>query len=170
MSPNVMDIFLQPGEYFVGDAGYRIRTLLGSCVSITLWHPHLRIGAMSHFLLGSSGRGLKSALDARYGDDVMCLMLQELERSNVRPAECQAKIFGGANMFPEQMGSAAATVGRNNGATARALLQSHSIRVVSESLFGVGHRQILFDICSGDVWSRQTAPVFADQQKVKDHT
>lgn len=164
---NVIDIFLQPGEYFVGDASYRIRTLLGSCVSITLWHPTLQIGAMSHFLLGSRGSSseAEAELDPRYGDDVMYLMLQELERSKVPPAECQAKIFGGANMFPEQVRSEAVTVGRKNGEIARSLLQSHRIPVVSESLFGVGHRQILFDIKSGDVWSRQIAPALVEPAK-----
>lgn len=160
-SLDVIDIFLQPGEYFVGDASYRVRTLLGSCVSITLWHPRLKIGAMSHFLLGSSGRGPDAELDARYGEDVMCLMLQELERSKVTPSECRGKIFGGANMFPGQMRSTAASVGQKNGEVARTLLQAHAIPVISESLFGVGHRQIMFDISNGDVWSRQIAPVFA---------
>jgi hypothetical protein len=35
----VIDIFLMPGDVFVGDEQYRVRTLLGSCVSVTLWHP-----------------------------------------------------------------------------------------------------------------------------------
>ena len=43
--PDLIDIFLQPGEYFVGDADYQIRTMLGSCVSMTLWHPCKRVGA-----------------------------------------------------------------------------------------------------------------------------
>ncbi|PJC13706.1 MAG: chemotaxis protein, partial [Comamonadaceae bacterium CG_4_9_14_0_8_um_filter_60_18] len=30
---NLIDIFLQPGELFVADAGFQIRTILGSCVS-----------------------------------------------------------------------------------------------------------------------------------------
>jgi chemotaxis protein CheD len=164
---NTIDIFLQPGEYFVGDASHRVRTLLGSCVSIMLWHPRLQIGAMSHFLLGSSSRGSGTELDARYGEDVMCLMLRELERNKIVLAECRGKIFGGANMFPEQMRSTADCVGTKNGKLARALLQSHAIPVVSESLFGVGHRQILFDISNGDVWSRQIAPAFPDRLKEK---
>lgn len=42
---DVIDIFLQPGEHYVGDADCTIRTLLGSCVSITLWHPAKLIDA-----------------------------------------------------------------------------------------------------------------------------
>ena len=50
-----VDVFLQPGEYVVGDAALRVRTMLGSCVSVTLWSPARRVGAMSHFLLASRG-------------------------------------------------------------------------------------------------------------------
>jgi chemotaxis protein CheD len=167
LDPGMIDVFLQPGEYFVADAAYRIRTLLGSCVSITLWHPAMKIGAMSHFLLASSGRSAGAALDARYGDDVMLLMLQELRRANVPLTECKAKIFGGANMFPKQVHEDVLTVGKKNGESARALLLAHAIPVVSESLFGVGHRQIIFDVASGDVWSRQIKPVLAEPKKEK---
>ena len=72
------DVFLSPGDYFVGDAHHRIRTILGSCVSVTLWSDHPRVGAMSHFLLASRQVGERGigdvrgldlrTLDARYGD------------------------------------------------------------------------------------------------------
>ena len=162
MALNMIEVFLQPGEYFVGDAAYRIRTLLGSCVSITLWHPALRIGAMSHFLLASRAAGAGAAPDARYGDEAMGLMLRELRAARVPLAECQGKIFGGGNMFPGQSRTRQLNVGQKNGEAAQALLRSHGIPVVSESLFGIGHRQIIFDLRSGHVWSRQTRPAAAD--------
>lgn len=158
-----IDIFLQPGEYFVGDAQYRIRTLLGSCVSITLWHPVRRFGAMSHFLLSSRGSDSTGELDGRYGEEVMRLMLHELKLAKVPSMECQAKIFGGGNMFPRQTRNHFLNVGQKNGEAARHLLQLHRIPVISESLFGDGHRQIIFDIDSGDVWARQIKPADAGQ-------
>ncbi len=164
---NLIDIFLQPGEYFVGDADYRIRTLLGSCVSITLWHPTLRIGAMSHFLLSSRGGRRVSELDARYGDEAMCLMSRELKRAKVPLAECQAKIFGGGNMFPRHSRHDATSVGQKNGEAARHLLDSYGIQVTSESLFGVGHRQIIFNVNNGDVWARQIKPVDTKTQETE---
>ncbi|HEX7633942.1 MAG TPA: chemotaxis protein CheD [Noviherbaspirillum sp.] len=161
----VIEIFLQPGEYFVGDADYRIRTLLGSCVSITLWHPHLRIGAMSHFLLASRPARAVPDFDARYGEEAMWLMARELERGGVLLSECQGKIFGGGDMFPHQVRSSGIHVGRRNGETARDLLYSYGVSLLSESLFGIGHRQIIFDIGSGDVWARQVQPVNFPQKK-----
>lgn len=149
-------VFLNPGEYFVGDARHRIRTLLGSCVSITLWHPGLRMGAMSHFLLSDRSASMTGPLDARYGAEALQLMFLELQRQGVAPQECDAKIFGGGDMFPQYRGHATPiTVGRKNGEAARQLLESCGIRVKSESLFGQGHRRILFDVHSGHVWARQ---------------
>jgi chemotaxis protein CheD len=155
---DIIDIFLQPGEYFVGDADFRIRTLLGSCVSITLWHPKRRIGAMSHFLLSKRLGGARTELDARYGEEAMDLILRELRLLKVDPAECQAKVFGGGNMFPQHTRRMEPNVGQRNGETARSLLRTHGIALMSESLYGVGHRQIIFEVTSGNVWVRQIKP------------
>ena len=43
---HVIEIFLQPGDFYFGGADTRIRTILGSCVSITMWHPTRLIGGM----------------------------------------------------------------------------------------------------------------------------
>jgi chemotaxis protein CheD len=85
----------------------------------------------------------------------MLLMLEELARRDIRPAECQAKVFGGANMFPGHKRNDLPGVGRKNGTAARKLLGSHGIEIVSEHLFGIGHRQIVFNVGTGDVWARQ---------------
>lgn len=151
------EIFLRPGEYFVGDARHRIRTLLGSCVSITLWHPSYRIGAMSHFLLPSRGERPAEQLDGRYGEEALAIMLRRLAAVHVNPAECVGKIFGGGNMFPHHSRVEAHNVGLRNGEAARALLQAQRIPIVSESLFGAGHREIIFDVNNGDVWARQVS-------------
>lgn len=156
---NLIDVFLQPGDLFVADAQYRIRTLLGSCVSITLWHPPSRLGGMSHFLLPTRGVRLAEAdFDGRYGDEALHLVLREFRRAGVPPAQCQAKVFGGGNMFPGQTRAGTIQVGQRNGEAARMLLQAQGIAIASESLFGDGHRQIIFEVASGDVWSHQVKP------------
>jgi chemotaxis protein CheD len=166
-----IDVFLQPGEYCVGGAAHRIRTVLGSCVSVTLWDPASRVGAMSHFLLATRGvrskridcvRGLDLlTLDARYGDEALRLMLHDLALRKVAPTACRAKIFGGGNMFPHDHAGGAPAIGRRNGEAARGLLQEHGIEIESESLFGDGHRQIAFDVETGHVWARQISPPHA---------
>lgn len=170
MSParDAIDIFLMPGEFFVGDAGYRIRTMLGSCVSITLWSRERCIGAMSHFLLSTRGKK-GSELDGRYGDEAVLLMIKELCRRGVAPPDCQAKIFGGASMLS---GSGADTmhVGHKNGIAARQLMEQLGIPVVSTSLYGNGHRNIIFDVATGDVWARQVNPATLVEPPMRAYT
>lgn len=151
-----IDIFLLPGDYFVGDQRYRVRTLLGSCVSVTLWHPAMRIGAMSHFLLPGTGRKKHIDKPGMYGADAMELLVDGLARLGVPLMQCQGKIFGGGAMFPRN--DKVRDIGTQNGDHARDMLQRHGIHVVSESLFGEGHRQLIFTIRSGEVLSRQVPP------------
>jgi chemotaxis protein CheD len=157
----LIDIFLMPGDYFVGDERYRVRTLLGSCVSITLWHPGMRIGAMSHFLLpglssGRRGNDRPEDKPGMYGADAMRLLTQGMERRGAALVQCQGKIFGGGAMFPRN--DKTTDIGMQNGDYARSMLHQHGIHVVSESLFGEGHRQLIFTIRSGEVLSRQIPP------------
>ena len=150
MRPSMLKVFLLPGDFYVGDERSHIRTLLGSCVSITLWHPHLRVGAMSHFLL--SGHSGEKRLNGRYGEDSLELMLTKLKLVGVSPQECEAKIFGGGAMFTSDGSIKLKDIGRSNGNAARTMLQSHHIPIVGESLFGTGYRKIMFDVKTGDVW------------------
>ncbi|RZI84620.1 MAG: chemotaxis protein CheD [Rubrivivax sp.] len=155
-----VNVFLKPGDYFVGDERHRVRTLLGSCVSVTLWHPQRRIGAMSHFLLAHRPKNAQQALDPRYGNDSLALMLRALAKLGVPQAECESKVFGGGDMFPEHHleDGSSGHVGRRNGEAARQLLQAQGIRIHAEDLFGIGHRKILFDVRSGSVWTHQVKP------------
>ncbi|EYC51868.1 chemotaxis protein CheD [Hylemonella gracilis str. Niagara R] len=152
MSSSTHKVFLLPGDFHVGDEHFHIRTLLGSCVSITLWHPRTRIGAMSHFML--SGRSGEKRLNGRYGEDSLELLMAGLELKGVHAQECEAKVFGGGAMFTTDGSIKLKDIGRCNGLAARAMLQARHIPVVSESLFGTGYRKIMFDIKTGDVWMR----------------
>ena len=153
-----LQVFLMPGEHFVGDARHRISTLLGSCVSITLWHPKQLLGAMSHFLLPGSGLEHRQPRNARYGADALAMMISDLAVRACDATECEAKIFGGGAMFdlPERLGK---DIGRRNGESARLMLREAGIRIASESLFEAGHRRIIFSIKSGEVWVRHEQPV-----------
>ncbi|QTN28967.1 chemotaxis protein CheD [Rhodoferax sp. AJA081-3] len=150
MPNRVANVFLMPGDYHVGDARCRISTLLGSCVSITLWHPQALVGAMSHFVLsGTSSDGVRNA---RYSDDALQLMLCKLRAKGVDPTECLAKVFGGGAMFDRTKSPGLPDVGRRNGEAARNLLLAHNIPIISESLFGDGYRKIMFNVSTGDIW------------------
>ena len=99
----MMDIFLQPGDFYFGDKNTRIRTLLGSCVAITIWHPRLHIGGMCHYMLPRKpSHKVTTDLDGRYAEDAMQIFMRELKHSKTKPSEYKAKLFGGGRMFERQ--------------------------------------------------------------------
>ena len=156
----MIEIFLQPGELFVADADYRLRTILGSCISITLWHPATKTGGMTHSLLPTRGLSAPAnGLDGRYGDESLAMILDQFKQAGVPSSQCEAKVFGGGNMFPGHANSQSLNVGQRNGVAAKALLLKAGIPLKAEYLFGIGHRQVIFDVASGDVWSKQVKPI-----------
>lgn len=160
-NPEPMDIFLQPGDFYFGEAGTRIRTLLGSCVAITMWHPALHIGGMSHIMLPERGVRSHRRLDGRYADGAMALFMGELNASGTHPRDYVVKLFGGGRMFlprrPSSKVIEAMDIGQRNIAAARKLLHENGFVVAAEHLAGDGHRNVFFDLASGHVWIRHVA-------------
>lgn len=154
---DVMDVFLQPGDFYFGDSQTRIRTLLGSCVAITIWHPRLHIGGMCHYMLPRRPRHKSpEILDGRYAEDVMLLFMQELKRSKTKPSEYTAKLFGGGNMFSQTDKPKAHTnISSQNIDFGRNVMTQYGFKVHAEDMGGAGHRNIIFDLWSGDVWVKR---------------
>lgn len=152
-SPEFTEIYLQPGEYFFGQRNTRIRTLLGSCVAITLWHPVRLIGGMCHYLLPSRGHGRnRSRLDGRYGEEALNFLLKETIRHETELREYQIKLFGGGHMFPDPDSPPSLDIGARNIAKAQTMLKQLGCSVQAEHVGGYGHRSLIFDVWSGDVW------------------
>jgi chemotaxis protein CheD len=95
------DVFLMPGQLHFGGQAASLRTLLGSCVAVTLWHPTQRLGAMCHFLLPMRARSSSDPPDGRYGDEAMQVLLEHMQRAGTEPHEYEAHLYGGADTLPE---------------------------------------------------------------------
>ena len=152
-----LEIFLQPGELYFGDGHTRVRTLLGSCVAIAVWHPLRRIGGLCHYMLPSRaaaprwrGHDHGHALDGRYGDEAMLMFLRHMRAAGTGPAEYDAKLFGGGRMFD----SNGIDIPHKNVAMGRELVAFHGLRLRAEHLGGSGHRNLQFEIWSGDAYLR----------------
>jgi chemotaxis protein CheD len=167
---HVMEIFLQPGDFYFGDVNTRIRTILGSCVSITMWHPTRLIGGMCHFQLPSRQKKHGSTLDGHYADEAMQMFLKEIRAAKTHPVEYRVKVFGGGNMFPQIKKKALLKHGADkanknfnmdvagkNVLVARTLIAANGFKIDAEDMGGDGHRQLIFDIWSGHVWVRKPA-------------
>lgn len=147
--------YLKPGETFFGPGPGDVRTLLGSCVAVTLWHPRRRLGGMCHFVLPERARGAAD-LDGRYGDEALLLLEQAMTRAGTLPREYQAGVFGGGNMFPNFNTVNGARVGDQNIERARVLVRRYGFRLVQEDVGGYAYRHVTLDLNAGTVSLRRT--------------
>lgn len=163
-----IDIFLNPGDFYFGDQETRIRTILGSCVSITMWHPRLMIGGMCHYVLPKRQRQPDDPLDGRYAEEAMEMFLREIRAAGTHPSEYEVKVFGGGKMFTNAAAGGGCmqtpckkmndpncrSVSCRNVYTARKLIDQYNLTVKGSCLGGQGHRKLFLDLWSGHVWSK----------------
>ena len=144
-------VVLHAGDFYFGGGHTRISTLLGSCVSISLWHPRKRIGGMCHYMMTERKRLSATPLDGRYASEAFELFLQNVEKAGTKPGEYQAKLFGGANMFNDEQGRRM-DIGARNIEYGQRFLAAQHITLISSHVGGSGRRKLHFDVWSGDVW------------------
>ncbi len=163
--PHVMEIFLQPGEFYWGNADTRIRTLLGSCVAVTLWHPLLLVGGMCHYLLPKRATGQQTgAYDGRYAEDAIQIFMRELSQIGTKPGDYEVKMFGGGNQFHHYNRSNLFSIPDKNIQAGKFLLEQHGFQLKAAHIGGDGHRNVMFDIWSGHVWMRHIKNSYEDKE------
>lgn len=156
------EISIHPGEFRFENSKNRLRTLLGSCVAITMWHPEKKIGGMCHFLLPTRAIEGKHAADPRYGDEAFKLMQAAAKKHHCAIKDFEYKIFGGASLLPPGTAISRVAVGRRNIEMARSLLEHATVKILSEDVGGACARTVVLDNWSGDVWVRTTQAAKTD--------
>jgi chemotaxis protein CheD len=153
-APRDAERFLMPGQLDFGRAPMRLRTLLGSCVAVTLWHPHKRVGGMCHFLLPSRKRAGHEPLDGRYGDEALQWMQDALRRMGTRPEEYVAHLYGGADTLPEGSG-VKLNIGERNIEQGWSLIDHHGFQLENVDVGDNIPRTVALDLASGQVDMRR---------------
>lgn len=152
------EVVLRPGDFCFAGAGTVIRTLLGSCVAITMWHPTRQVGGMCHYVVPGRRAGAHPReLDGRYADEVVAMFRREIAGLWTEPADYQVKMFGGGAQFEARPGLDTLDVPSDNVATGLRLLAEAGFTVSAHHLGGTGHRNVVFDLTTGDVWLKHVA-------------
>ena len=142
------EVYLEPGDFCFGEGNLRITTVLGSCISITLWHPQLVHGGMCHFMLPSRNVP-HSDLNGKYGDEAMELFMLELKKRRTIPGQYQVRLYGGGKMFETK--SHVKDIGAQNIDRAHELLSHYGFTLVEDHVGSFGRRRLAFDVWSGEV-------------------
>lgn len=144
---------ITPGAWAV-DRERPFSTLLGSCVSVCLYDPKLKIGGMNHFMLPQMQRSRHGDVDSLLaGDFAMEVLLNTLLQQGAVKSRLQAKAFGGGTVI--QVNSDAMRIGSRNVTFTREWLEREGIPLISSDFLGPWSRKLLFLPATGDAYCRR---------------
>lgn len=134
-----------------------VQTVLGSCVSVTMYCSKLRWGGIFHALLPSAG-GLPSnnsnGEPFRYVDSAIWSLLKEFAKVGISARSLECKVFGGASPLHQRCESSA---GNRNVKVAMEVLAETGATVLASSVGGNGGRKIFFRTDTGMVLQKKFA-------------
>ena len=144
-----MNIFLEPGGLYISEEPAIVSTILGSCVSVTIYSRRLMIGGICHALLPRR-RTLNGTGTLRYVDSAISYMLQKFETIGIRKGEMEVKLLGGADVF-DHMGGHTKSVGQQNRETALEIIKSENLNLSVSDVGGNLGRKIHFYTDTGQI-------------------
>ena len=148
------DIIVDTAQVRVAQAPNKLVALgVGSCIVVTLYDPVLRIGAMAHAMLPDSARSGLASKPFKFADLAIEGMIRKMESLGSQRRNMEAKIVGGADMFPSLRHSRL-RAGEENVLAAKEKLRKEGISMAGEVVGGSVGRSVEFDTASGIVTVR----------------
>ena len=123
---------------------------IGSCIVITFYDPKLKIGALAHCMLPDSKKAEPSENPIKFADTAIDAMLKEMRKKGTLKPDIEAKIVGGADMFPN-IKHGGLEPGEDNITSVREKLKKEDIRLVGEAVGGSSGRSVEFSTVTGVV-------------------
>jgi chemotaxis protein CheD len=155
--------YLKPGEMYFAEQSTLIVTVLGSCVSITMFSRRAGLGAICHGLLTRCKGQLQCGGDCldgfKYVDCSIRRMAALFYRRGVR-REIEVKRIGGADMYYRDINKReAVSDGNQNLTIAQQVLASEGLSLKVSDVGGMRGRKILFYTDTGDVFLKRLTKV-----------
>ncbi|NLJ33621.1 MAG: chemotaxis protein CheD [Firmicutes bacterium] len=126
---------------------------LGSCVGVTLYDPIMKIGGMAHIMLPYQQKNSAGGKPGKYADSAVPYLLQELLHLGAVEKRIEAKLAGGAQMFPSKgkRGNDILRVGERNVEATLEALKKARIRIVAQDTGGNHGRTLEFATLTGSL-------------------
>ncbi len=145
-------IYLKPGELIVSEEPVMITTVLGSCISVTMFHPRTGAAAICHGMLPNGGK----SDSFKYVDTSLLYMARYFKRLEIARSEIQVKLFGGADMFNNAQPSVRnLTVGWQNISVATSCLEEYGLVPTASDVGGKKGRKLIFKTDTGGVFIKK---------------
>ena len=149
-------VYLRPGELYIGEGPTKVVTVLGSCVSVTLFSKRLRIGAICHGAMPHCRRRrgchelCKEAF--RFVDCSVHYMLAKMRSYGAADSEIEVKLFGGADTLSSKKEN---TIGSMNVKMALEIIRQENLRIIAADVGDSFGRKIIFLTHTGEVYLKR---------------
>ncbi|MCD8552670.1 chemotaxis protein CheD [Seleniivibrio sp.] len=154
-------VYLKPGEIYFSDVPAVVNTVLGSCVSVTMYVPRLRAGIISHCVLPTALGNIRRNEEAmKYVDCALLYMHKKMTLAGADKRETEVKMFGGSTMFGIENGEN--SIGSKNISAAVSLIRGLGYCIVKSDTGGSFTRNLSFNIASGVVNIKRTTNLSDD--------
>jgi len=130
---------------------------LGSCVVVCLYDSVAKVGGMVHALLPTAPNGRYAGNPAKYVDQAVPLLVDDVMKMGARRIWTVAKMCGGAqlilgnNRLDGSGFNGHLSIGQRNVQAAKAALHSAGLRLVAWSTGGQAGRTVRFYLANGKV-------------------
>ncbi|MDX2111418.1 MAG: chemotaxis protein CheD [Verrucomicrobiota bacterium] len=149
-------IYLKPGELFICSEPAQVFTVLGSCVSVTLFSRRLKLAAICHAMLSNPGKQTAEPDEHpepyKYISLAIPTMINCYQRYGLGAGDIEVKLFGGANIFHHTNSSRNGHgVGSSNVECALQLLRAANLNPMVIQVGGHTGRKLIFNTATGEV-------------------
>lgn len=128
-----------------------IMTTLGSCISVCIYDPAVRVGGMNHFLLPRDrGDHSQNSISMRYGNNAMEILINEILKRGGKKSRLKLKAFGAGNVLKMK-----ANIGEKNQAFLRKYIMDEGLDLECTDLGGNLPRRVLFFPATGRALVKQ---------------
>ncbi len=157
-------IYLKPGEMYFGTEPARVVTVLGSCISVIMYHRRTRTGAICHAVMPAIEQSTKKRASStdifQYVDSSMEWMLDRFEKMGVKAKDLEVKIFGGSEIFYDsrRQGKTVSVGSKNVEATMKAIAE-RGLKLKAWNVGGHKGRKVIFYTDTGEVFTKFVSKV-----------
>ncbi|WIO75401.1 chemotaxis protein CheD [Porticoccaceae bacterium LTM1] len=145
--------FLHPGDWLYSAEAMTLKTVLGSCVAVIIWHGKTQSGGMCHFVLPEVPTGSMQHRPAGYyGDSAVKLLITETKKLNAHPGEFRVGVYGAICRSGDESGALSRNIGKRNVEMAKKLLAQNGF-VIAEKIVSepVGYLSVSLNLRDGHV-------------------
>lgn len=146
--------YLLPGEIYFGSGQElsEIKTLLGSCVAVLLWHPRKHLVGMCHITLP----GNPNDTDPKYASGAFKYFLEQIQKHGARPDDFITCVYGGGKMVSVDDPPSMLDIGNRNAQAVLAHIAKLNFHLKDMDLLDSKYRHVSINPEDGSITVKAT--------------